>query len=1024
MEGGGQSSDMCCSATARALDLFNRRGSLLAVALGGGNSESPLSPSCTSTKSVSLSGTACASSALPSPTTMTSSTLQSFAAASTSASTVVSNNVANASEPHSTNEVDVVAQMSIDQNNEWRPCYPRLCAYHDCQSLAAAWGLGPPTTSIEPRPTGASQAQSPCEDDAGDGKYNDLLDNCPSFRNELGGEPIRRLALTRRNLEAASEAPRSEHETWQREQTAAESAILEDVSNVYLGGRLCAARQPKIVIEPQDIGSYYYRHCFVGRPHSNYFGMEENVGPVAVSMIRENVERKESDGIHSMAIYRMIVRISDVRTVRVAVPEEAITDGNEQKSNRSVTKELLDVVCPQVHFACLRPAAPSTRVEDILLKIDEQPIYTRYKVGVMYCGPGQSTEEQMYNNEHSSPAFEEFLDFLGQRVRLKGFDQYKGGLDIRGDTTGTHSVYAEYQAHEIMFHVSTLLPFTRSNRQQLARKRHIGNDMVTVIFQEPGALPFSPITVRSHFQHVFIVVRVNQPCTDDVTYTIAVSRAKDVPAFGPPLPAGATYPKCADFHDFLLTKIINAENAVHRSKKFAAMAARTRREALKELVENFVSAHPNEGPSRIASRFLGGSVKRKERVTPRPMIGECIRGALSWLVDVHDHSMNQRVTCVLGVSAETIVLLEKPSGAVIFATPTHSLLGWANTDMGLKIYYDHGQMLLMRCCTAESSDKELVTLLRRLECVTKGDEAKEIIFRRAKASGSLGFHLEDEGVVTEVEMYQTAWKSGLRQGSRIVEIDGQPVITLTHEEMCQLLAQRTALRLMMISPAQDGSPRRGCEDPHCPAVKGHDNFMLTPDSFARQPKSYQELFKTKNVHVRRIEQWSSQGSGSSIEEQSAKPTKNAQLSSARSTTPRRYENHRITSSNYTPTSGAAVVTRVLKSKRLCGSAHAYLCELIQSPYNVRLLRAQSEEMLNFSEDCDEKKDAMRTFLDNSELSRCQMHLQKVIEEKRQLEARVEALHVELSRERRAHDLTRAELRKLQERLQTPSDTSK
>ncbi|VDK75201.1 unnamed protein product [Anisakis simplex] len=114
------------------------------------------------------------------------------------------------------------------------------------------------------------------------------------------------------------------------------------------------------------------------------------------------------------------------------------------------------------------------------------------------------------------------------------------------------------------------------------------------------------------------------------------------------------------------------------------MAARTRREALKELTENFVTAHPNDGPARIASRFLGGSVKRKERVTPRPLlIGDCIRGALSWLVDVHDHSTNQRVTCVLGVSAETIVLLEKPSGAVIFATPTHSLIGWANTDMGL-----------------------------------------------------------------------------------------------------------------------------------------------------------------------------------------------------------------------------------------------------------------------------------------------------------------------------------------------------
>jgi hypothetical protein len=48
-------------------------------------------------------------------------------------------------------------------------------------------------------------------------------------------------------------------------------------------------------------------------------------------------------------------------------------------------------------------------------------------------------------SESASPAFDEFLDFLGQRVRLKGFDQYKGGLDTRGDTTGTHSVYAEFQ---------------------------------------------------------------------------------------------------------------------------------------------------------------------------------------------------------------------------------------------------------------------------------------------------------------------------------------------------------------------------------------------------------------------------------------------------------------------------------------------------------------------------------------------------------------------------------------------------
>lgn len=33
--------------------------------------------------------------------------------------------------------------------------------------------------------------------------------------------------------------------------------------------------------------------------------------------------------------------------------------------------------------------------------------------------------------------------------------------------TGQYSVYTLYEGHEIMFHVSTLLPFSRDNRQQV-----------------------------------------------------------------------------------------------------------------------------------------------------------------------------------------------------------------------------------------------------------------------------------------------------------------------------------------------------------------------------------------------------------------------------------------------------------------------------------------------------------------------------------------------------------------------------
>ncbi|EYC13220.1 hypothetical protein Y032_0044g1042 [Ancylostoma ceylanicum] len=944
--------DACCGATARALDMFNRRGSVIAVVIGGKSRNAPAPARATarrtSTDAAEQQQFELSHHPGNPPDLMSSCT--------GSSSSVIPSD-------HPSNNSDIDTHCQVDPQSDWRPPYPRLIAFHDCLSLASAWSLGLNPSLIDDRPTGASQAQSPCEDDSGDGKSNEMLASCPAFRNELGSEPTRRLALSRHTNDGPLEV--HECESWMREHTAAEAGILEDVSNVYLGGRLCAARQPKNVIEPQDIGSYYYRHCFAGRAHVEYFGVDDELGPIAVSMVREATEKKGDR--QSAAIYRLIIRIrgkkhgkkivcpsfgyashmserkrtnvsqafkqlephlilapgSKLRTMRVAVPEEALSDSAD-RSTRPLMRELMEMVCPRVSFGCMRPALQSPRVEELLMKMDEQPIYTRYKVGIMFCRAGQSTEEHMYNNEHSSAAFDEFLDFIGQRVRLKGWDQYKGGLDTRGDTTGTHSIYCEYQAHEVMFHVSTLLPFTPSNRQQLSRKRHIGNDMVTVVFQEPGALPFSPIAVRSHFQHVFIIVRVHNACTDNVSYSVAVSRSKEVPPFGPPLPKGATFSKCADFHDWLLTKIINAENAVHRSKKFATMAARTRREALRDLAENYVGTHQNEGPSRIASRFLGGSVKRRERQNPKPFLANT-RGALSWLVDVHDHSTNQRVSCVLGLSQDALVLLERPSGVPIFCTPTHSIIGWANTDMGLKIYYDHGDMLLLRCCTETGTDVELNLLLQRLQAVTRGDEAKEVVLRRARLSDSWGFHVQDEGVVTDVEMYQTAWKASLRQGSRIVEIESLTVATLSFDKISEMLSERDAVRLLLISPANDGSPRRGCEDPHCPAVKGVEQ-MLTPDAFARQPISYQEMFRMRNREYGTSPANSPAGS---LEDRSF------------NFTVKRTDGMRANST--CAASGCPPSAALTSMNRQTSSVHDHMCLMLNAPKT--LCRAQSDEHL-------------------------------------------------------------------------------
>ena len=82
-------------------------------------------------------------------------------------------------------------------------------------------------------------------------------------------------------------------------------------------------------------------------------------------------------------------------------------------------------------------------------------------------------------------------------------------------------MYTKFRGNELMFHVSTMLPYSINDKQQLTRKRHIGNDLVTIVFQEAGSLPFSPKTIRSQYQHIFIVVRAINPNTPHTQYRLA-----------------------------------------------------------------------------------------------------------------------------------------------------------------------------------------------------------------------------------------------------------------------------------------------------------------------------------------------------------------------------------------------------------------------------------------------------------------------------------------------------------------------
>uniref|UniRef100_A0A4W5L058 Signal-induced proliferation-associated 1 like 2 n=1 Tax=Hucho hucho TaxID=62062 RepID=A0A4W5L058_9TELE len=652
------------------------------------------------------------------------------------------------------------------------------------------------------------------DSDEGDGKSNTLVLSCPYFRNETGGEGERKVALSKASSASYGSGDYAANYGGGGQGYSVESSLSTRCTNAGVSV-LEVPRESqafhrdmykRYIIEHIDQGAYYYHKYFYNKDHQNYFGTDENLGPVAVSIRREKLDEGKEGAQYN---YRVTFRTSELTTLRGAILEDAVPSTAKHGMARGLPlKEVLEYVVPELNIQCLRLATSSPKVPEQLLKLDQQGLSFQHKVGIMYCQAGQSTEEEMYNNESASPALEEFMELLGQRVRLKGFTKYRAQLDNKTDSTGTHSLYTTYKDYELMFHVSTLLPYTPNNRQQLLRKRHIGNDIVTVIFQEPGALPFTPKNIRSHFQHVFIIVKVHTPCTENVCYSVAVTRSKDVPAFGPPIPQGVLFPKSAMFRDFLLAKMMNGENAVHKSDKFRAMAMRTRQEYLKDLAENFVSANPVDSSAAKFS-FISLGVKKKERSRPRRNAHLQSYGAVTWAVVARDFGQSADIGCLLAVSNEFVVLIEEASKEVVFNCYCRDVLGWSATSGSVRLFYERGECVVFS--TQEGCWDDVREIMQRLEIVTRGCETVEMILRR-NGLGQLGFHVNFEGVVADVEPFGFAWQVGLRPGSRLMEICEVAVATLSHEQMIDLLRTSNTVSVVIVQPHEDGTPRRSCSE--------------------------------------------------------------------------------------------------------------------------------------------------------------------------------------------------------------------
>ncbi|EJD04692.1 uncharacterized protein FOMMEDRAFT_119898 [Fomitiporia mediterranea MF3/22] len=136
--------------------------------------------------------------------------------------------------------------------------------------------------------------------------------------------------------------------------------------------------------------------------------------------------------------------------------------------------------------------------------LDRIPVIDTHKVGILYVGPGQTDEIAILRNTRGSPAYARFLEGLARLIKVRGqLDVYTGGLDP--DEDGEYAFAWWDDVGQVLYHTATMMPNCEDDERCNFKKRHIGNDLVRIVWNDSG-LPYRFDTLSTEFQFVNIVI--------------------------------------------------------------------------------------------------------------------------------------------------------------------------------------------------------------------------------------------------------------------------------------------------------------------------------------------------------------------------------------------------------------------------------------------------------------------------------------------------------------------------------------
>uniref|UniRef100_A0A8C3X4F7 Tuberin n=1 Tax=Catagonus wagneri TaxID=51154 RepID=A0A8C3X4F7_9CETA len=170
--------------------------------------------------------------------------------------------------------------------------------------------------------------------------------------------------------------------------------------------------------------------------------------------------------------------------------------------------------------------------------LDQIPSYDTHKIAVLYVGEGQSNSElAILSNEHGSYRYTEFLTGLGKLIELKDCQPdkvYLGGLDVCGED-GQFTYCWHDDIVQAVFHIATLMPTKDVDKHRCDKKRHLGNDFVSIVYNDSGE-DFKLGTIKGQFNFVHVIITpldyecnlVSLQCRKDMEGLVDTSVAKIV----------------------------------------------------------------------------------------------------------------------------------------------------------------------------------------------------------------------------------------------------------------------------------------------------------------------------------------------------------------------------------------------------------------------------------------------------------------------------------------------------------------